>query len=182
MELWTIGHSTHGIAEFLALLKGVHIATLADVRRFPGSRRHPHFNSEALANHLGAAGIQYIHLPELGGRRPVMTNSPNTGWENAGFRGYADYMLFPEFGRGLARLIESANASRTAIMCAESLWWQCHRGLIADALKAAGHTVWHILPTGKVQEHPYTSPARIVGGKLCYRAQEQELPFSLPDS
>jgi uncharacterized protein (DUF488 family) len=167
--LWTIGHSTRSWDEFAALLKAHGIAHLADVRRFPGSRRHPHFNQSELARGLEAEGIGYSHFPELGGRRPAQPDSPNIAWRNTAFRGYADYMMTAEFQAGIRRLLEMARELSTAIMCAEALWWQCHRSLIADYLKAQGHEVLHISTASKAAPHPFTSPARIVDGKLSYR-------------
>jgi uncharacterized protein (DUF488 family) len=169
MTLWTIGHSNVPLERLVDSLRAHSIATVADVRRYPGSRRHPHFSATALAISLPRAGIEYLHFPELGGRRTARPDSRNTAWRHPAFRGYADYMATPEFGAGLTRLRETASSRRVAIMCAEALWWQCHRGLIADALKAAGHQVLHIMPTG-VQEHPYTSAARLESGRLSYRA------------
>ena len=150
------------------MLTGQQIELLADVRRFPGSRRQPHFNSENLPKSLAGAGIDYVHFPELGGRRKTSPDSPNTVWRNEAFRGYADFMMTAEFRDGIERLLRLAKKKRTAIMCAEALWWQCHRSLIADFLKAEGHTVLHIMGTGKIDEHPFTSAARIVDGKLTY--------------
>jgi uncharacterized protein (DUF488 family) len=170
MHLWTIGHSNRSLEQFIELLTGQQIQLLADVRRFPGSRRQPHFNSENLPPSLAQAGIGYVHFPELGGRRKTSPDSPNTVWRNEAFRGYADFMMTPEFRSGIERLLKLAHEKRTAIMCAEALWWQCHRSLIADYLKGAGHTVIHIMGSGKADEHPFTSAARIVDGKLTYGA------------
>jgi uncharacterized protein (DUF488 family) len=170
VQLLTIGHYNRSIEQFIELLTDSQINLLADVRRFPGSRRQPHFNSENLPKSLANVGIGYSHFPELGGRRKASPDSPNTVWRNEAFRGYADFMMTPEFRTGVDRLLEIAQEKRTAIMCAEALWWQCHRSLIADYLKAAGHTVIHIMGSGKVQEHPFTSAARIVDGKLTYGA------------
>ena len=172
ITLYTIGHSTRRIEEFIALLKDAQVELLADVRRFPGSRRYPHFGQTALAESLAEVGIEYIHFSDLGGRRSARKDSPNTAWRNAAFRGYADYMLSDSFHAAIDRLLELARARRTAIMCAEALWWQCHRGLIADYLKAAGHKVIHLVGDGKSEEHPYTSAARIVNGQLSYAASE----------
>lgn len=169
MRVWTIGHSNLPLDRFLAILRAHEIEVVADVRRFPGSRRHPHVGKEQLAAALAAAGIGYVHLPELGGRRPARRDSPNTAWQNASFRGYADHMETEEFAAGIERLLSIAKEHRTAIMCAEALWWQCHRGLIADYLKAHGHEVLHILSAEKVEPHPYTSAASIVDGRLSYR-------------
>jgi len=166
--IWTIGHSTRKIEEFIGLLKEHDITALADVRRYPGSRRHPQFGQEQLAKELGTQGISYVHFPELGGRRPARRDSPNTAWRNEAFRGYADYMMTPEFKAGIERLRCLAEEKPSAIMCAEALWWQCHRGLIADYLKAEGQRVMHIVGSGKTEEHPFTSAARIVNGRLSY--------------
>jgi uncharacterized protein (DUF488 family) len=168
-ELWTIGHSTRSAEEFAALLKDNRIEVLADVRRFPGSRRYPHFNGENLRGFLSQHAIVYEHLPELGGRRTARKDSPNTAWHNEAFRGYADYMMTDEFTSAATRLLDLAAGRRTAVMCAESLWWQCHRALIADYAKVGGVKVWHILGRGKTEEHPYTSAASIVDGQLSYR-------------
>jgi uncharacterized protein (DUF488 family) len=172
IEIWTIGHSTWKIEEFIGLLQPHDIRAIADVRQFPGSRRYPQFGQEQLSQSLAAAGIDYIHFPELGGRRRPRADSPNTAWRNEAFRGYADYMMGSEFDGGIERLLKVAAKKRMAMMCAEVLWWRCHRALVSDYLKANGHQVVHILGTGKTQEHPYTSAARIVSGKLSYRAPE----------
>ena len=169
VTLWTIGHSNVTAERFIELLTTHDIMLVADVRRYPGSRRHPHFSATALAVSLEARSIGYLQLPELGGRRQARADSKNTAWRHAAFRGYADYMETPAFAEGLARLRQAAAGQRTAVMCAEALWWQCHRGLIADALRAAGDRVLHITARG-LQEHPYTSAARIVGGRLSYSA------------
>ncbi len=166
--IWTIGHSTRSIEDFLALLKNAGIQVLADVRSFPGSRRYPHFSKENLASVLAAAGIEYVHLPELGGRRRPLRDSLNMTWRNESFRGYADYMETDAFREGIERLMELARERRTAIMCSEAVWWRCHRSLIADYLKAANVTVTHILTVSKSAEHPFTSAAQIVNGKLSY--------------
>jgi uncharacterized protein (DUF488 family) len=168
MTLWTIGHSNQPLEPFVRALATHAIELVADVRRFPSSRRHPHFSGERLAASLARAGIGYIHMPELGGRRSPRKDSKNTAWQNAGFRGYADYMDTPEFASAIAHLLHGAAAQRTAIMCAEMLWWQCHRGLIADYLKARGHHIVHIRTAEQHEPHPYTSAARIVNGRLSY--------------
>jgi uncharacterized protein (DUF488 family) len=168
LHLWTVGHSTRPIGEFTAMLDEAHIAALADVRRYPGSRRHPHYARDALAASLEPAGIGYLWLPELGGRREPRRDSLNTAWRNRGFRGYADYMESEAFRLGVARLLELARDRPTAMMCAEQAWQHCHRGLIADYLKAAGVQVLHIVGPGRFEEHPYTAPARIVDGRLGY--------------
>lgn len=168
--IWTLGHSTLAIEDFLGYLRGHDIGSLADVRRFPGSRAHPQFNAGNLAVTLPEQGIRYLPLPELGGRRPARKDSHNTAWRNASFRGYADYMETEEFAAGIGKLLAVAVKARTAIMCAESLWWRCHRGLIADYVQVRGVPVSHIVGAVKAEAHPYTTAARIVGGKLSYTA------------
>jgi uncharacterized protein (DUF488 family) len=179
LTIWTIGHSTRSIEEFLGLLKAHNIESLVDVRHFPGSRRYPHFGKEQLAKTLREAAIEYHHLPELGGRRRPQAHSHNTAWRNDAFRGYADYMQTEAFADGIQRLLDLARQTRVAIMCAEAVWWRCHRGLIADYLKANGHEVLHIQSATKAEEHPFTSAARILDGKLSYEAAtpEAELPL-----
>jgi uncharacterized protein (DUF488 family) len=172
--IWTIGHSTRPIGEFLGLLSAARIDTIADVRSFPGSRKYPQYGKEALATTLAAHGIGYDWLPALGGRRRVAPDSPNTAWRNASFRGYADYMSSPEFAQGLGQLIQLASQARTAIMCAEAVWWRCHRSMIADALSVRGIEVVHILDTKHSVVHPMTAPARVVGGALTYAADRRE--------
>ncbi len=169
ITLWTIGHSNVAIDVFLNRLRAHDIALIADVRRFPTSRRHPHFGKTALAAKLGEAGIGYLHLAELGGRRHSRPDSHNTAWRNDAFRGYADYMETPAFRAGIDFLLASARTRATAVLCAELLWWQCHRALIADHLKSDGHEVLHITAKG-VEPHPYTSAARVVNGRLTYEA------------
>jgi uncharacterized protein (DUF488 family) len=169
LDVWTIGHSTRSGEEFGQLLISHHIETLVDVRSFPGSRRFPQFNRTSLQDLLSTLGIQYVHAPKLGGRRKPKTHSHNTVWKNDSFRAYADYMETESFQEGVKDLLELAAQSRTAIMCAESLWWRCHRSLISDYLKANGTKVIHILDEKKTEEHPYTSAARIVDGELSYR-------------
>ncbi len=168
LTIWTVGHSTRAIGEFIDLLRDNQIEILVDVRHFPGSRKFPHFNKDALQEALVAAGIRYEHLVELGGRRPVHRDSHNLAWRNASFRNYADYMETQPFRNGVERLMEIARAGRAVIMCSEAVWWRCHRSMIADYLKALGVQVFHILGTTKVQEHPYTSAARLVDGRLSY--------------
>ena len=178
--VWTLGHSTRAWPEFLGLLAIHRIEAIADVRRFPASRRHPQFAREALAGALSAAGVAYEWLPELGGRRAPRRDSANTGWHNASFRGYADYMGTEPFQAGIARLMELARVKATACMCAEQAWQQCHRGLIADYLKAAGWHVLHIRPRGQVEAHPWTAPARIVDGALTYSMAPAQGVLDLP--
>jgi uncharacterized protein (DUF488 family) len=164
--IWTIGHSTHTIEMFVAMLKAYEIAVLADIRTFPGSRRYPHFNKEALAQSLEQSGISYIHMPGLGGRRKPKPDSQNTEWKNAGFRGYADYMETAEFKQATSVLEETALNQRTAYMCSEAVWWRCHRALVSDYLKLNGWKVMHIMSETKAEEHPFTTPTRAKQGKL----------------
>ena len=168
--LFTIGHSTRSIEEFLALLKEHEIELLADVRSIPGSRRVPQFGNEALQASLEGAGIEYYWMPGLGGRRKTSPDSLNTAWRHPAFRGYADYMETDEFALALDELANIACAVPTVIMCAEAVWWRCHRSMIADAMKWAGFEVLHIMAPGKVEVHPWTSAARVVRGELTYRA------------
>jgi uncharacterized protein (DUF488 family) len=188
MRIWTIGHSTRAIDEFISLLKENEINLLADVRAWPGSKRYPQFNKDTLAESLTAHGIRYEHFPELGGKRKSKPDSRNTAWRNASFRGYADYMETEQFQKGVERLLACARSdglgsrrnerdggeavipSAIAIMCAEAVWWRCHRSLIADYLKARGMEVLHVLGANKIEPHPYTSAARIVNGELSYEA------------
>jgi len=172
MRIWTVGHSTRTIDELISLLKANEIKVLADVRAWPGSKRYPQFNEEALAESLRVHGIRYEHFPELGGKRKTKPDSRNTAWRNASFRGYADYMETEQFQRGIERLLDlSRSDGSTAIMCAEAVWWRCHRSLIADHLKARGVEVLHVLGANKVEPHPYTPAARIVNGELSYEAE-----------
>jgi uncharacterized protein (DUF488 family) len=167
--IWTIGHSTRTIDDFINMLRSFQIGVLADVRNYPGSRRYPHFNKEALEISLAKNDIQYVHIKDLGGRRKSNPGSMNTTWRNEAFRGYADYMETGDFKKGVEQLQVLADKYRTAFMCSEAVWWRCHRSLISDYLKSTGWTVIHIMEVGKSQEHPYTSAARIVNGLLTYR-------------
>ena len=169
LSIWTIGHSTRSLEEFVEALKSFAVALLIDLRSFPGSRRYPHFNRENLKHSLKAAGIDYLHMPELGGRRRARPDSENLVWRNESFRGYADYMETDHFQQGINRLLQLAQDQRVAIMCSEAVWWRCHRSLISDYLKAGGREVWHIMAAGKSELHPYTSAAKIVEGRLSYR-------------
>ena len=176
MRIWTIGHSTRDIDRFVLLLKESGIKLLVDVRLLPGSKRYPQFNKEALAKTLREHGIRYEHLPELGGRRKPKPDSLNTAWRNASFRGYADYMETEQFHSGVERLLALAReAGPAAIMCAEAVWWRCHRSLISDYLKAHGMEVVHILDANKTEPHPFTSAARIVDGALSYANEAERL-------
>lgn len=162
------------------MLTAQRVELVADVRRFPVSRRYPQFNRQALAEMLASHGFAYLHFAELGGRREPKPDSPNTAWREAGFRGYADYMEAAEFSRGIARLLEAARPRSTAIMCAEKSWRNCHRGLIADHLRASGIEVIHILDAATTESHPWTAPARLIGGRLTYAApgiDQQQLHF-----
>jgi uncharacterized protein (DUF488 family) len=173
--IWTVGHSTRTLEEFLDLLAGHGIGAIADVRRFPGSRRYPWFASEALAESLPAAGIEYAWIPQLGGRRSVRPGSTNTGWRSASFQGYADHLASDEFAQGLAIALALAARRRTALMCAEAVWWRCHRGLISDVLKVDGFEVLHIIGAAAPTPHPYTSAARVVDGRLDYGPRQGNL-------
>ena len=164
--IYTIGHSTHPLDEFLAMLKSFEIEVLADIRSFPGSRRYPHFNKESLEHSLQETGIGYIHIPELGGRRKPQPDSDNIAWKNPAFRGYADYMETSEFKKAIIGLEALALKQRTVYMCSEAVWWRCHRSLVSDYLKAKGWTVLHIMSKGKSEEHPYTAVAKEKQGKL----------------
>ncbi|WP_300599927.1 DUF488 family protein [Niabella sp.] len=166
--LYTIGHSTHSSEDFIHMLQSFNIRMLADIRRFPGSKKFPRFNSEELAAELKSNGIGYVHLEVLGGRRNVQEHSRNHRWRNASFRGYADYMETPEFTKGIKQLEALAVKQPTACMCSEAVWWRCHRSLVADYLKAKGWQVLHIMGIGKAEEHPYTSPARVAGDQVFY--------------
>ena len=176
VALWTIGHSTLEIEELVARLRAHRIGLVADVRRYPASRRHPRFNRETLEASLAEAGVGYRWIPELGGRRRPRPDSRNTAWRDESFRGYADYMETPEFAEAAALLAKLATTARTAVMCAEAVWWRCHRGLIADYFKARGASVAHIVGTGPASEHPFTAAARIVDGELTYENPDL-LPF-----
>jgi uncharacterized protein (DUF488 family) len=167
--LWTIGHSNRELDDFLALLHAEQIEHLADVRRFPGSRRHPHFNGDALAAALRDAGIAYTHFPALGGRRSTRNPSTeNAGWRVAAFAAYADYMLTDEFIRAFKELTHLARHSRTAIMCAEVLPWQCHRRLLADQFTANGWHVRDIIGPNQIHEHKLPPFAKLLNGQLTY--------------
>ncbi len=168
-RIWTIGHSTRSIDEFIAALEANQIKLIADVRLLPGSKRYPQFNKEALRDSLGKSGIRYEHFPELGGRRKPKPDSHNTAWRNDAFRGYADHMETGEFQNGIERLLQlSGEIGPAAIMCAEAVWWRCHRALISDFLKVRGVEVMHIVDARKSEPHPFTSAARIVDGRLSY--------------
>jgi uncharacterized protein (DUF488 family) len=166
--IWTIGHSTHAADYFLKMLKSFEIEHLVDIRRYPGSRRYPHFNTEALAKLLNQENIGYKHEVDLGGRRTPKPDSKNTKWRIAAFKGYADYMETESFKKAIERLEGTALKFKTVYMCSEAVWWSCHRALVSDYLKVRGWTVMHIMSEAKAQEHPYTSPASVVQGDLFY--------------
>lgn len=166
--IYTIGHSNHSLEEFLTMLQSFGIKVLADIRRLPGSRKFPQFDQEVLTISLAEAGIQYIYLAGLGGRRKVKKDSKNTRWNNDSFRGYADYMETEEFENAILKLEHIASEHPTAYMCSEAVWWRCHRSMVSDYLKAKHWTVLHIMAKGKMQEHQYTSPARIVDDHVYY--------------
>jgi uncharacterized protein (DUF488 family) len=173
LHVLTISHSTHAADRFAALLRAHRIGLLGDVRRHPGSRRHPQFDAQPLRAALEGTGIAYERFGEqLGGRRRPRRDSPNKGWRGAAFRGYADHMQTPEFAAGLERLEGLARERRTAIMCAEGDWRRCHRRLIADALAARGWRVRHIRPDGRIEDHQLTSFAVVGGGRPSYPAQD----------
>jgi uncharacterized protein (DUF488 family) len=171
----TIGHSTHELEAFVALLRGAGIEALADVRRYPSSRRMPWFNRGALERSLAEAGVVYEHIEQLGGRRSPLPDSPNGAWRVGQFRGYADHMATDEFERGLDRLLALAGERRAAAMCAEARWTSCHRRLLADALVARGHEVLHVGSRGAPERHELTGFARIVNGRVTYPPEQQSL-------
>jgi uncharacterized protein (DUF488 family) len=168
LTVYTIGHSTRALDELVTLLAAHGISQLADVRTAPGSRRHPQFGGEALARALAAEGVGYRHYPALGGRRPPAVDSPNGAWSNASFRGYADHMATADFARALEALLAWAEGGLTAMMCAEAVWWRCHRRLIADALSAQGVAVRHIMTSERAVPHELTAFARVEGGRVTY--------------
>lgn len=170
--IYTVGHSTQSLDDFIAMLQSFDIDILADIRRFPGSGRFPQFNKQNLSAALEKNGINYIHLENLGGRRKVLKDSKNTRWHNDSFRAYADYMETQAFDYAVEELEAVAMKQRTAYMCSEAVWWRCHRSMVSDYLKAKGWKVWHIMAIGKAEEHPYTSPARIVGNKVLYSTED----------
>jgi uncharacterized protein (DUF488 family) len=166
--IFTIGHSTRSFDDLAAILKAHDIEAVADVRRFPGSRRCPHFNDEALARDLPARGIAYLPFASLGGRRVPRADSPNTAWRNEAFRGYADFMMTGEFERALDELEREAAVRRTAIMCAEAVPWRCHRSLIADALTARGWRVTDILAADESRPHRVREFAALKDRRVTY--------------
>jgi uncharacterized protein (DUF488 family) len=175
--IYTIGHSTHPEEEFISLLKHYKIQTLVDVRTIPKSRWNPQFNTAAMQKSLPAAGIEYVHEPELGGLRKPSNNSINLAWENEGFRGYADYMQTPQFETALNRLIERSKNKVVAIMCAEAFFGKCHRKLLSDALVVRGVEVLHIVSEKQSVSHELTSFARVSGHRITYPAAQSDLEF-----
>jgi uncharacterized protein (DUF488 family) len=179
LTVLTIGHSTRTIEEFLSILKAHGVERLVDVRSIPKSRRVPQFNSDALAASLREQGIEYVHLKSLGGRRHAKKDSINTGWRNASFRGYADYMATDEFRTGLSRLLDLLREKRTAIMCAEAVPWRCHRSLIGDALLARGVHVDDIMSATSARPHQMTPFAQTHGFDVTYRADGEQVDLAL---
>lgn len=177
--MWTIGHSTRSIEEFLELLRSHGLERILDVRLLAGSRRHPHFNAEALRDSLAGAGIDYRHFPKLGGRRKARPDSQNLGWRNLSFRGYADYMATPDFQAALEEAMLLALERPSAFLCAEAVPWRCHRSLIGDSLLARGWEVLDILGPGPAKPHSLTTFAKIEGESLSY-PEEEPIQKSLP--
>ena len=178
LELFTIGHSNHPFDVFLQLLARHSIEALADIRRFPGSRKHPHFHRDHLASALPKADIEYHWFEALGGRRGKSgRSSKNFGLRNESFRNYADYMATPQFRKAVERLLELARQQRTALMCSESLFWRCHRRLVSDYLLTRGISIWHILPTSELQPHAMTEGARVEDGEVSYPPDEGSALF-----
>jgi len=175
VTVYTVGHSTRSLDEFLAMLKAHGVRAVADVRRYPRSRRFPHFNDDALAAELPGRGLAYLPFPALGGRRRAARDSRNTGWRSESFRGYADYMLTPAFQDALEELIKAGRAAPTAIMCAEAVPWRCHRSLIADALLARGVKVLDVMNERNAPPHEMTPFANVRGTRVTYPALQPGL-------
>ena len=169
--VWTVGHSTLPFEEFVGLLETNGIELVVDVRRFPGSRRLPHYGEAALAAALEAQTVAYCWLPALGGRRRPDPASPNLGWRHPAFRAYADHAATEVFAEGLFELLMLAQGLRTAVMCAEALWWRCHRRILADVLVSLGVPVVHIRGALAAEFHRLSEPARLVDGRLTYAAE-----------
>jgi len=166
--IFTIGHSTRTQDSFISILQENGITLLVDVRTIPRSRRNPQFNMESLPAPLKKAGIRYLHMPELGGLRHALKDSPNAGWRNASFRGFADYMQTPDFEKSVSSLIALSNKEKIAIMCAEAVPWRCHRSLISDALTVHGIRVEHIMGPGSLRPHELTPFASVRGTRITY--------------
>ena len=175
--IFTVGHSNHPLEKFVAILAAHAVERVLDVRRFPASRKWPHFNAESLSRSLPAAGIEYVGIPELGGRREPRPDSPHTAWRVAAFRGYADFMDTPDFAAALERVSGLARERRSALMCAEVLPWRCHRSLIADALLARGWDVSEILSEKEVRPRQRPDFARIEGTRVIYDGGDPTLSF-----
>jgi uncharacterized protein (DUF488 family) len=174
----TVGHGTLEAEELLALLRGAGVAALVDIRRYPGSRHNPQFGADELSHWLPRGGISYQRTEALGGRRRPTANSPNTAWRNDQFAAYADHMASEEFASGIAELKAIAENNPTAIMCSESVWWRCHRRLVADHLELAEHlTVEHLFHDGRVVEHEPMAEARVIGAHIEYPAAQPEPPM-----
>src|SRR5881394_4636138 len=171
VQLLTIGHSTRSLPELIALLRENGVERLADIRRYPGSRRYPHFSRDVLSQALPEQAIEYVHIPELGGRRNPLPDSPNGAWRNSQFRGYADHMGTDEFRATVDALL--ASPKRTCVMCAEAVPWRCHRNLLSDDLTRRGIEVLHILGPHSVQRHVMNPHARIAGDRVVYPRSDQ---------
>ena len=178
--IFTVGHSTLKLEEFIALLEAYDLECLADIRTVPRSRHNPQFNSDTLGKALRSCKIDYVPLPALGGLRHPRKDSPNTGWRNTSFRGYADYMQTQEFARGLDELIALSKGKRTAIMCAEAVPWRCHRSLVSDALSVRGIHVIEILSATSYRDHKMTSFAHIEGKSITYPLEQASILPSVP--
>lgn len=174
-KIWTIGHSTKPIIEFIQLLQSFNIKCLVDIRSFPGSKYCPQFNKGELQLALETEGICYLHSPDLGGRRKSISNSPHIAWKNAAFKGYADYMDTDDFKKAITVLEDIALKQTTTYMCSEAVWWRCHRSLVSDYLKLQDWQVFHIMGINKATEHSYSKPANIVNDKLVYSKTEEGL-------
>lgn len=170
--IYTIGHSTHPLDDFLEMLRSFGIKTLVDIRRLPGSRKYPQYDKENLETSLLSAGINYRHAEDLGGRRKPAKDTKNTRWNNSSFRGYADYMETAEFEKAVSKVEEIASSEPTVLMCAEAVWWRCHRSMVADYMKAKGWTVMHIMALGKSQQHKFTAPATVTNDRVSYHETE----------
>jgi len=166
--IFTIGHGTRTLEAFIRVLRSFDVNLVADVRTIPRSRHNPQYNMDTLPGSLAESGIDYFHASALGGLRKVRRDSPNTGWRNASFRGFADYMQTPQFEAGLSDLLARTGDWRTVLMCAETLPWRCHRSLIADALLLKGITALHIFAKGSAKPHTMTSWAKVEGGRITY--------------
>lgn len=166
--IYTIGHSTHSIEDFIAMLQAFNIKIVADIRSLPGSNKFPQFNQDNLKISLEEVGIKYLYLTDLGGRRKAKKDSKNTSWKNISFRGYADYMETEQFENAVKKMEQIAEKQTLVYMCSEAVWWRCHRSMVSDYLKAKNWEVFHIMGIGKVQEHRYTAPARTVDDKVLY--------------